>query len=49
MHIAEYEELRELAHKGLEVVRDAPVERQAVLLEMPAFAEFLGGASRHGR
>jgi MarR family len=37
----EYEELRELAQEGLEVVRDAPVVRQAVLLEMSAFAEFL--------
>jgi DNA-binding MarR family transcriptional regulator len=41
MDISEYEELRELAQEGLEVVRDAPVERQAVLLEVSAFADFL--------
>jgi hypothetical protein len=41
MDISEYEELREMAHEGLEVVRDAPLERQAVLLEVAAFADFL--------
>ncbi len=41
MDISEYEELRDLAQEGLQVVRDAPPERQAVLLEMSAFAEFL--------
>jgi DNA-binding transcriptional regulator GbsR (MarR family) len=41
MDISEYEELRELAQEGLEVVRDAPIERQAVLLEVSAFADFL--------
>lgn len=41
MDTGEYEELRELAQEGLEVVRDAPLERRAVLLEMSAFAEFL--------
>jgi DNA-binding transcriptional regulator GbsR (MarR family) len=41
MDITEYEELRELAREGLEVVRDAPAERRAVLLEVSAFAEFL--------
>ena len=41
MDISEYEELRELAQEGLEVVRDAPLERQAVLLEVSAFADFL--------
>jgi DNA-binding MarR family transcriptional regulator len=41
MDVSEYEELRELAQEGLQVVRDAPPERQAVLLEMSAFAEFL--------
>jgi hypothetical protein len=41
MDIAEYEELGALAREGLEVVRDAPVERQAVLLEVSAFADFL--------
>ena len=41
MDISEYEELRDLAQEGLEVVRDAPPERQAVLLEVSAFADFL--------
>jgi DNA-binding transcriptional regulator GbsR (MarR family) len=41
MDISEYEELRDLAREGLEVVRDAPMERQAVLLEVSAFADFL--------
>jgi hypothetical protein len=41
MDTSEYEELRALAQEGLEVVRDAPIGRQAVLLEMSAFAEFL--------
>jgi DNA-binding transcriptional regulator GbsR (MarR family) len=41
MDISEYEELRDMAQEGLEVVRDAPVARQAILLEMAAFAEFL--------
>jgi DNA-binding transcriptional regulator GbsR (MarR family) len=41
MDISEYEELRELAQEGLEVVRDAPIERQAVLLEVSEFADFL--------
>lgn len=41
MDISEYEELRELAQEGLKVVREAPLERRAVLLEMSAFAEFL--------
>jgi DNA-binding transcriptional regulator GbsR (MarR family) len=41
MDVSEYEELRELAQEGLEVVRDAPIERQAVLLEVSAFADFL--------
>jgi hypothetical protein len=38
---SEYVELGELAREGLEVVRDAPIERRAVLLEMSAFADFL--------
>jgi DNA-binding transcriptional regulator GbsR (MarR family) len=38
---AEYQELLELAREGLEVLRDAPPERRAVLLELAAFAEFL--------
>jgi DNA-binding MarR family transcriptional regulator len=41
MDVSEYEELRELAREGLEVLRDAPVERRTVLLEMAAFADFL--------
>jgi hypothetical protein len=38
---AEYVELGELAREGLEVLRDAPIERRAALLEMSAFADFL--------
>ena len=41
MDVSEYEELRELAREGLEVLRDAPPERRAALLEMSAFADFL--------
>lgn len=41
MGIAEYEELLELTQEGLEVLRGAPMERKAVLLEISAFAEFL--------
>src|SRR5262249_45688243 len=41
MDVSEYEELRELAREGLEVLRDATVERRAVLLEMSAFADFV--------
>lgn len=41
LDITEYEELSALTQEGLQVVRDAPVERQAVLLEMSAFAEFV--------
>lgn len=41
MDSSEYEELLELAHEGLEVVRSGSMSRQAVLLEMAAFAEFL--------
>jgi hypothetical protein len=41
LDISEYEELSELTREGLEVVRDAPAERRAVLLEMSAFADFL--------
>jgi hypothetical protein len=39
--VSEYEELGELAREGLEVVRDAPAERKAVLLETSAYADFL--------
>jgi DNA-binding transcriptional regulator GbsR (MarR family) len=41
MDVSEYEEMRELAREGLEVLRDAPPERRAALLEMSAFATFL--------
>ncbi len=41
MDVSEYEEMRELAREGLEVLRDAPSERRAALLEMSAFADFL--------
>ena len=41
MDITEYEELGDLAREGLQVLRDAPAERRAVLLEMSAFADFL--------
>jgi DNA-binding transcriptional regulator GbsR (MarR family) len=41
MDVSEYVELLELTREGLEVLRDAPAERRAVLLEMSAFAEFL--------
>ena len=41
MDVAEYRELSELAHEGLEVLGDAPVERRAILLGMAAFADFL--------
>jgi DNA-binding MarR family transcriptional regulator len=37
----EYEELGELVCEGLEVLRDAPVERRALLLEMAAFTDFV--------
>lgn len=43
MDLTEYEELRDLAREGLDVLGDAPAERRAVLLEMSAFAEFLLG------
>jgi hypothetical protein len=41
MDTTEYQEMVELAREGLDVLRDAPVERRAALLEMAAFAEFL--------
>jgi hypothetical protein len=41
MDITEYQEMSELAREGLEVVRDAPPERQAVLRGMAALADFL--------
>jgi DNA-binding transcriptional regulator GbsR (MarR family) len=39
--ITEYQELGDLAREGLEVLSDAPPERQADLLELAAFADFL--------
>jgi DNA-binding MarR family transcriptional regulator len=39
--VSEYEEQRDLAREGLEVLADAPPEQRAVLLEYLAFAEFL--------
>jgi DNA-binding transcriptional regulator GbsR (MarR family) len=41
LDISEYEEMREMAREGLEVLQDAPVERRAVLLEMSAFMDFV--------
>ncbi len=41
MDVTEYQELGELAREGLEVLKDAPPERRAVLLEFSAFADFL--------
>jgi DNA-binding transcriptional regulator GbsR (MarR family) len=41
MDVSEYEEMREMVHEGLEVLRDAPIERRAVLLEVSAFTDFL--------
>jgi DNA-binding MarR family transcriptional regulator len=40
LDISEYEELRELTHGGLELLRDAPEERRAVMVEFAAFADF---------
>jgi hypothetical protein len=41
MDVSEYVELRELMREGLDVLRDAPAERRAALLEVEAFADFL--------
>jgi hypothetical protein len=41
MDITEYEEMSELAREGLDVVRDAPAERRAVMVEMAAYADFV--------
>ena len=38
---AEYEEMSELVREGLEVVRDAPAERRALLLEWSEFTDFV--------
>jgi DNA-binding transcriptional regulator GbsR (MarR family) len=37
----EYEEMSELVREGLEVVRGAPAERQAILLEWSEFTDFV--------
>jgi DNA-binding transcriptional regulator GbsR (MarR family) len=39
--ITEYQELGDLAREGLDVLKDAPVERRAAALELAAFADFL--------
>ena len=39
--VSEYREQSELAREGLGVLADAPAERQAILLEWAAFADFL--------
>ncbi len=39
--VSEYQEQAELAREGLGVLADAPPERQAILLEWAAFADFL--------
>jgi DNA-binding MarR family transcriptional regulator len=41
MDTTEYVEMGQLAREGLEVLKDAPPERRAVLLELSAFADFL--------
>jgi DNA-binding transcriptional ArsR family regulator len=41
LDISEYQQLGDLAREGLGVLAGAPAERQAVLLEMAAFADFL--------
>src|ERR1700759_3855153 len=38
---SEYEEMSELVREGLDVVREAPAERQALLREWAEFAEFV--------
>lgn len=39
--VSEYQELGDLAREGLEVLKDAPPERRATLMEMEAFADWL--------
>ena len=39
--VTEYQELADLAREGLEVIKDAPPERRATLMEMEAFADWL--------
>jgi hypothetical protein len=39
--VSEYQELGDLAREGLEVLKNAPPERRATLMEMEAFADWL--------
>ncbi len=39
--VSEYQELGDLAREGLEVLRDAPPERRATLVELAAFSDWL--------
>ncbi len=39
--VSEYQELGELAREGIEVLKDAPPERRATLMELEAFADWL--------
>jgi hypothetical protein len=39
--VSEYQELGDLAREGLEVLKDAPPDRRATLMEMAAFADWL--------
>jgi DNA-binding transcriptional regulator GbsR (MarR family) len=39
--VSEYQELGDMAREGLEVLKDAPPERRATLMEMEAFADWL--------
>ena len=39
--VTEYQELADLAREGLEVLKEAPPERRATLIEMEAFAHWL--------
>jgi hypothetical protein len=41
MDVTEYRELGQLAREGLEVLKDSPPDRRAILLELSAFADFL--------
>jgi len=47
--VTEYQELGELAREGLEVLKDAPPERRATLLELEAFADWLVERTRELR
>jgi DNA-binding transcriptional regulator GbsR (MarR family) len=44
--VTEYQQLGDLAREGLEVLKDAPAERRAELLELAAFADFLVDRTR---